>query len=133
MSGKTISIPGFGTSAKAVINDKTFKLLVAKTEKEKETGLSGKKSLANDTGMLFPYEQKTTPTFWMRGMLFPIDIIFVSDGKIVTLYKNVKPPSADQNLKLYRPTQPVDNVIEINAGLTDQYGFKEGDPVKITL
>ncbi|MDP3941244.1 MAG: DUF192 domain-containing protein [bacterium] len=133
MNGGSISLPGFGTSSKIVIKDKTFKLLVAKTEKEKETGLSGKKSLAQDTGMLFPYEQKATPTFWMRGMQFPIDIIFINDGKIVTLYKNAKPPSSDQNLSLYRPTQPIDNVLEINAGLSEKYGFNEGDAVQITL
>lgn len=119
--------------AKAVIKDHTFSLLVAKTEKEKEIGLSGKKSLAKDSGMIFPYETKTTPTFWMRNMEFPIDIVFIRDGKIVTLYKDVKPATSNQNLQLYQPTQPIDNVIEINAGLSDQYGIKEGDTVSVTL
>ena len=69
----------------------------------------------------------------MRNMEFPIDILFISDGKIVTLYKNVKPPISEQNLQLYSPSAPIDNVVEINAGLSDQYGFKEGDPVTISL
>ena len=133
LSGGSLSLPGFGKSTKAVIKDQTFSLTVAATEKEKEVGLSGKKSLAKNAGMLFPYTTKTTPTFWMRNMEFPIDILFISDGKIVTLYKNVKPPISEQNLQLYSPSTPVDNVIEINAGLSDQYGFKEGDPVTITL
>jgi len=133
LSGGSPSLPGFGKSAKAVIKDQTFTLTVAETQKEQEVGLSGKKSLAKNAGMLFPYTTKTTPTFWMRNMEFPIDILFISDGKIITLHKNVKPPVSDQNLQLYSPSAPIDTVLEINAGLSDQYGFKEGDSVTITL
>lgn len=133
LTGNSFQPFGVGKSAKAVIKDQTFTLTVADTQKEQEIGLSEKKSLAKNNGMLFPYKTKSTPTFWMRNMDFPIDIIFISDGKIVTLYKNVKPQASNQNLQLYKPSQPVDNVIEINAGLSDQYGFKEGDVVKITL
>lgn len=133
LTGNSLPLLGIGKSAKAVIKNQTFNLTVAKTDKQKEIGLSDKKSLAKNSGMLFPYGQKEVPTFWMRGMQFPIDIIFVSDGKIVTLYKNVKPPTPDESLLLYKPNQPIDNVIEINSGLSDKYGFKEGDAVKITL
>jgi uncharacterized membrane protein (UPF0127 family) len=83
--------------------------------------------------MLFLFDPKETPSFWMKDMLFPIDIIFINDGTVVTVYKNVQPPIDGQNLPLYKPNQPIDDVLEINAGLSEQYGIKEGDSVKITL
>ncbi len=134
ITGGSFNMVRLSKPAKAVIKKHTFSLLVAKTENEKEIGLSGKKSLPKDSGMVFPYDPKDTPTFWMKGMQFPIDIVFVSDGKIVTLFKNAQAPFVtNENLQLYRPVQPIDNVIEINAGLSDQYGFKEGDTASITL
>ncbi|MBI2442931.1 MAG: DUF192 domain-containing protein [Candidatus Levybacteria bacterium] len=131
LTGNTLNI--FSKSAKALIGGQTFTLMVADTEREKGIGLSEKKSLAKNSGMIFPYDKKTTPTFWMRNMDFPIDILFVSDGKIVTLYKNVKPPTGNQNLELYRPKVPIDSVIEIGGGVSDQYKVKEGDSVQVTL
>lgn len=125
----------FGGSkpAKAVIGKHTFNLTAARTQKEQEIGLSNKKSLAKNSGMVFPYAKKTTPTFWMKDMKFPIDILFISDDKIVTLYQNVKPPIPGQTLQLYSPSEPIDSVIEINAGLSKEYGIKKGDTVTLTL
>lgn len=133
ISGTPLTLPGFGKSAKMTVNNHTFTLTVADTEKKKEIGLSGQKSLAKNKGMLFPYETKTIPAFWMRNMKFPIDILFISDGKIVTLYKNVKPPVTNEQLTLYQPSQPVDAVVEINAGLSEQFKLNVGDTATISL
>ncbi len=116
----------------AKINNQTFKIEVAKTNETRQVGLSGKDSIPQDFGMLFPFETQNYYSFWMKNMKFPIDIIFIRGNKIVTIFQSVKPPEKEvMSLPLYQPTEPSDAVLEINAGLSEKYGFKPGDTVKI--
>jgi len=111
--------------AKAIINNSSFNLLLAKTPKEKEVGLSNKKSLPNNEGMLFKFEKAGYYSFWMKDMKFPIDIIFIKNNKIVTIYNDVKPPVNNKELAIYQPLEPADTILEINSGLAKKYGFKK--------
>lgn len=114
----------------ATINNHAFNLEIAKTPEEKEIGLSTKESLDQDSGIYFPFEKPSYYRFWMRDMKFPIDIIFIRNGRIVTIHKNVNPPTnPNETLPIYSPTEPADAVLEINAGLSDEYNFKVGDVV----
>lgn len=117
----------------ATINKHTFNLLLAKTPQEKEIGLSNKQSLPENYGMLFPFEKADYYSFWMKGMKFPIDIIYIKKGHIVTIYQGLLPPkSKEENLPTYAPKEPADTVLEINAGLSKKYGFKKNDAVNLT-
>ncbi len=119
-------------SPTAEINNYSFKLYIAKTPKDQEIGLSKYKNLAKDMGMLFPFEKPDYYSFWMKQMKFPIDIIYIKDGKIVTIYESVKPPkSENESLLIYKPKEPSNMVLEINAGLSGKYNLKEGDKVNL--
>lgn len=121
----------FTKSPTQTIGDKTLKLDIAKTNEEREIGLTNKNSLADDRGMLFIFEKPDYYSFWMKNMKFPIDIIFIRGDTIVTIYTDVQPPiSSDQSIPIYQPKSPADSVLEINAGLSKKYNFKEGDKVK---
>ncbi len=116
----------------ARINNYEFKLQVTKTPKDYEIGLSKYENLSEDIGMLFSFKKPDYYSFWMKQMKFPIDIIYIKDGEIVTIYKNVKPPkSKNESLTIYKPRKPANMVLEINAGLSDKYKFKEGDKVSL--
>ena len=118
----------------ATINNRVFKLELAKTHQEKEIGLSSKKRLDKNAGMLFPFEKPGYYSFWMKNMKFSIDIIYFNNGRIVTIHKNVSPPKdSNENLSIYNSSEPADTVLEINAGLSEKYNFKEGDEVKLSL
>lgn len=122
----------FQKTPKAVINSQTFNLLLAKTDKEKRIGLSEKKSLPENSGMLFVFEKPDYYSFWMKEMQFPIDIIFIKENKIVTIYADLKPPKTqDESLPIYKPAEPADMVLEINSGLAQKYNLKKGDEVKL--
>ena len=122
----------FKKSPTAKINNYAFKLYIAKTPKDKEIGLSKYKNLAKDTGMLFSFDKPDYYSFWMKQMKFPIDIIFIKDGKIVTIYKNVTPPKkTTDELLIYKPQEPSSMVLEINTGRCDKYKLKEGDKVNL--
>ena len=122
----------FAKTATAKINNQVFHLYSADVAKEKEVGLSDKSSMPQDYGMFFPFEAPDYYSFWMRDMKFPIDMIFFQDNRIVTIYSNIQPPkSKDESLAIYKPEEPANAVLEINAGLAQKYGFKKGDEVKI--
>lgn len=128
---KNNPLPFLKTST-ITIGKQTFKLNVAKDSKEKEIGLSEKKSLPEDYGMLFPFEKPGYYSFWMRNMQFPIDIIFINGKKIVKIYQNLQVPTTkEESLPIYQSEEPADKVLEINSGLSQKYNFKEGDEVKI--
>lgn len=124
----------FPKTATVTIKDQQFKPVVAKTDKEKEIGLSEKSSISKDSGMLFVFDKADFYSFWMKNMKFPIDIIFIKKDRIVTIHSNLKPPVADtkdEDILIYKPEEPADKILEIQAGLSDLYGFKKGDIVKI--
>ena len=110
-----------------------LKVGVANDEAERKEGLSGKSSLPEAEGLLFDFGQKDIfPSFWMRGMLIPIDIIWINDGKITKIDKNLAPPekdTPDSSLELYYPDKPIDYVLEVNAGFSDKNSLKVGDSV----
>jgi len=85
--------------------------------------------------MLFVFEQENIrQSFWMKDMNFAIDIIWISDEEIIQIDENIPPPDPgmpDSELKSYLPNQPIDYVLEVNAGFSDENNIKIGDPVKI--
>lgn len=116
------------SSPKAVFN-----VEVANTPELRKTGLGGRESLASNSGMLFVFDRAGKPSFWMKAMKFPIDIIWIKGSKIVDILQNVQPPSGDQAdsaLPLYAPVTEVDKVLEVNAGDVVKYGIKVGDRIK---
>ena len=64
------------------IKDKIIKVEIAKTDEEKKQGLSDRKDLCDNCGMLFIFENKAVRSFWMNRMNFQLDIIWVADGII---------------------------------------------------
>lgn len=112
------------------INNHVIKLTVARTPKEREIGLSETKSISNDEGMIFMFENPGYYSFWMKNMKFPIDIIYINDEEIVYIEKNAQIPTREENPTIYTPTELADKVLEIQSGLSDKYNFKKGDKIK---
>jgi uncharacterized membrane protein (UPF0127 family) len=115
------------------IDKQTFHVEVAKDEKTRQIGLSEKKSLADNGGMLFVFDAPALHPFWMRGMDFPIDMIFIHNNKIVAIYSTVQPIKDTENGPLYGADVLSDRVLEIKAGMAKKYLFNKGDTVSITL
>lgn len=119
-------------NGQAEINGKVFKVEIVKTPWEQEQGLSGRKSLAENKAMLFVFPQEDYYQFWMKGMNFSIDIIWINQGKIVDIKKNAPIPIT-QYLEQYRPDAPAKYILEIGAGLVEKYNFKVGDNVGLDI
>ncbi|MCL5017128.1 MAG: DUF192 domain-containing protein [Patescibacteria group bacterium] len=117
------------------IGNNVFDVEIADTAGQQAKGLSFRDSLDKNKGMLFDFGKETTPTFWMMGMKFPLDIIWINSGKIVGIDKNISAPTPgtpENALKLYNAPGPIGMVLEINAGLCDELGISIGDEVSIS-
>lgn len=112
------------------INDTILEVEIAKTRKEHYTGLSNRDEIKDDSGMLFIFDSKKERSFVMRDMMFSLDIIFIDEDTIVTVYKNTPFSKESQNI-LYKSLVPIDKVLELKGGLFDYYNFKIGDKIKI--
>lgn len=116
------------------IEGESFSLLLAKTANDQEKGLGYRRFLPEDQGMLFPLQQPSLAPFWMKGMEFPLDIIYIRNHRIIALYQNLQNPTRQQpQTPIITPPQPANEVLEINAGLSQKYHFKIGDIVSIDL
>ena len=116
------------------VADRTLRLEIADDAHEREIGLSEKRSLNDDQGMVFVFDKPDFYSFWMRDMDFPIDIIYLRDNKIVTIFENVPAPTDNtQNLKIYTPKSEADRVVELKAGASKELGLKEGDSMNIEI
>ncbi len=107
------------------IGQRVFTVQVANTEALKEKGLSGQKSLGVDGGMLFVLDTPGTYTFWMKDMLFPLDIIwFDQNKKVVHIEQNLPPSTYPQSFGGEVISQ---YVLEVSAGTVGLSGINIGD------
>jgi hypothetical protein len=116
------------------VGNVTLYVEIADSEDERKKGLSGTKSLPENEGMLFSFGQENVlPSFWMKGMLIPIDIIWIDEWEVVKIHENIQPEpeKSDSELTKYYPDGPVDLVIEVNAGFSGKNNIRVGDNILI--
>ena len=111
----------------------SFQVEVALTAEKQAQGLSDRIPLAPRTGMLFVYSDERKRTFWMKGMRFPLDMIWIAaDCTVGDVTENAPVPEPDQSerdLPRFSPKVPVVYVLEVNAGTSQRYQIAVGDPV----
>jgi uncharacterized protein len=88
-------------------------------------GLSYRPAMPAGQGMLFFMPEIEVQTFCMRGMRFPLDLIWIVAGRVAGITRNV-PPTFPGNLT---SPEPVNYVLEVPGGFAEQYGVKVGDRV----
>jgi hypothetical protein len=89
-------------------------------------GLSYRTDLPEGRGMLFFMPNQEVQTFCMRGMRLPLDLIWISAGRVTGITRNV-PPTFPGDLT---SPAPVNQVLEVPGGFADRHGIKAGDPVR---
>jgi uncharacterized membrane protein (UPF0127 family) len=112
------------------INGEVIELEVVTSADKMYQGLSGRKSLCVDCGMLFKFSDSAPRSFVMRNMLIPLDIVFINEGRIVKIYKNLNPEGSNPTT-LYESVFPARYVLELNANKTDSLGLNIGDALNI--
>ncbi len=110
---------------------KKIDIEVAETENERARGLMDRSKMDDDKGMLFIFNDNEVRkhTFYMKNTRIPLDIMYFSpDSVLINIARNAQP---GEDAKMGGGT--VDGaaadskfVVEINGGLADSWGLKEG-------
>ena len=86
-----------------------------------------RRSLAQNHGMLFVFDQPDRVCMWMKNTLIPLDMVFVGpDGRITNVARRAVPHS----LQPIYSSGPCLAVIELNGGTIDRLGIAPGDKVE---
>jgi uncharacterized membrane protein (UPF0127 family) len=96
--------------------------VLAERAKDLAAGLSGRPSIPDGTGMLFDMGKRSYPRFWMRGVSFPLDLLFLDDGAVVDLASGALP----YDERFIVPRAPARYVLEVPGGWCARSGVGVG-------
>lgn len=104
-----------------------YKAEVAQTPQQQAIGMMFRKSMPQDSGMLFPMQPTRPASFYMRNTYLPLDIIFIGpDNRVLNIAANTTPLSE----ALVSSDGPVAAVLELKAGEAKRIGLKPGDSIR---
>jgi len=104
----------------------TLDIEIADNDYEIQTGLMYRKSMQKNQGMLFIFPEEAPRSFYMKNTKISLDIIFIDkENQIVSIQKNAKP----LDLTSLASEGPAQYVLEVNAGLSELWNLKKGDPI----
>lgn len=131
------------------VGDHEIKVEVVDTPEKSSLGLSYRDEIGAD-GMLFVLARRGMPTFWMKGMRIPLDMIWIDclqpeqlteeigqSGKecqVADITRNVPVPEDPEDLTslpTYHPKSPVQYVLEVPAGWSIQQAIDIGALVRL--
>jgi O-antigen/teichoic acid export membrane protein/lipid II:glycine glycyltransferase (peptidoglycan interpeptide bridge formation enzyme)/uncharacterized membrane protein (UPF0127 family) len=127
----TVPAAAESTAATVRIGKKMIMAEVVRDTDSIRRGLSGRDFLDPEKAMLFVFPEPRRYRFWMRGMRFPIDIIWICDDTIVGITRRIAPKPDAPRPRFYYAPRKANYVLEVNAGYAEQNGIAVGD--KITL
>jgi len=116
------------------VGDALVEAEIASSPAAQAQGLSGRAALHEGKGMLFSYAEPLIPTFWMKEMRFPIDIIWIRDGMVVDISPHLPAPLPEiqlADLPRYQPKEPIRYALEVPAGWAARHKVTNGTRVTI--
>ncbi len=85
-------------------------------------GLMHRKTLAQNAGMLFIFDDHAIHCMWMRNTLIPLSVAFLDDRGTIVNIADMEPHSEASHCA----TQPVKYALEMNRGWFAARGIKPG-------
>ena len=99
---------------------------IANTSYETQTGLMYSDGMEDNQAMLFIFDEPAYHSFYMKNTRFSIDIIFINDQLRIASFKERAKPMDENGLS---SEVPVQYVLEVNAGLAEQWQLEIGDRI----
>lgn len=100
-----------------------FDVHMAVTRQQQLRGLMNVRFLPEWSGMLFVYQREDAHAMWMKNTYIPLDIVFARrDGAVSSVARDTEPLS----LSSISSVEPVQYVLELNAGTAARLGIGEG-------
>ena len=99
---------------------------VANTEDTRRVGLMFRKSLPDNHGMLFVFNEPDIQCFWMRNTLVPLSAAFIADDGTIVNIEDMAPLTETPHCS----TQPVRYVLEMAQGWFDRHSVPVGQSIE---
>lgn len=116
------------------VNNAMLKVEIADTQAKRTKGLGSREALASDEGMLFVFPKADRRSFWMKGLTFPLDFVWIRGDLVVDIFQNIQPPTpgqSDESLPIYQSKEDIDKVLEVTGGTVQRLNIKAGDTIKL--
>jgi uncharacterized protein len=99
---------------------------IAETPMQWQAGLMHRTELAENSGMLFLFDEPAEKSFWMKDTPLSLDIIYIdTQGKIVKMFERTTPLSQEP----LPSGGPIIAALEVIAGTVAKNGIRTGDRV----
>ncbi len=111
------------------VGEVEVEVIVRDTIEGRRQGLSGFSELENDEGMLFVFPVVSKYSFWMKGMKFDLDFIWIKDNRVVEITEGVEALEEGVVPVKVQPKVVVNKVLEVNSGWVKKNRVRVGDKV----
>lgn len=108
------------------INSVKLNVEIVRTPEERQQGLMFRKSLPQDQGMLFIYEDSDIRNFWMKNTYIPLSLAYIDENCQIFQLVDMEPLEE----KFYPSARPARFVLEVNRGWFERNNVKVGDTAK---
>jgi len=105
-----------------LIDGKALETEVASTSQQRYMGLSFRRSMGENEGMLFVYDGERPLTFTMRNTLIPLSIAFISEDMVIN---EIHDMNVGPN-QLFDSRAPAKFALEVNQGWFEDNGIEAG-------
>ncbi len=109
---------------------KTIAIEIAASDYETQTGLMYRNTLGKDQGMLFIFPDAQLRNFYMKYTKIALDIIFIDANRTIVSFQKDTEPLNEGSLPSKLPAK---YVLEINAGLSDEWQLNVGDRIDFDI
>jgi len=121
------SCNGEGDKVKLQISDKIIEVEIADTDQLRALGLMNRKTLEENSGMLFIFEEEKKLSFWMKNTLIPLSITYISRAGEIKEIHNMYP--LDE--RSVPSSRSVMYALEMNQGWFEKNSVTIGDRIII--
>ena len=95
---------------------------VADSMGSRMTGLMHRKSMAQNAGMVFVFEENAPHCMWMKNTLIPLSVAFIDESGAIINVADMQPHSEQSHCA----ARPARYALEMNKGWFAQRGIKPG-------
>ena len=135
LAAVALALASLAGAAPAVVpltlpSGKVLQAEVMVSDEDRAMGLMFRPSLPLDRGMIFLFGTADFHGIWMKNCRFPIDILWLDEGKTVVHVAESVPACKAEPCPVYAPMRRASYVIELNAGQARREGAVVGSAVR---
>ena len=104
-----------------------IKVEIADTVEKQSMGLMFRKSMPDDSGMFFKFNNPKILSFWMANTYLPLDIAFIDDNMKIIKISYMAPLST----RSIHSDKPCRYALEVPTGTFSKYNINVGSKLKL--